>query len=122
MNSLALNNTEPVFGRPLTMHTDSQYFQFVPGLSNKCLNGITALKQIYVRYLERYERINYFGDVMDRMDEEDDEAEPNRHRKLSTRSLHSVPQTYNYSQHNLPGKVAKRMTNELMYNLFCFFH
>lgn len=76
-------------------------------ISTKCINSTIALKQIYVRYLERYERVHFLGDSIDRMDDEDDDAESNRHRKLSVRSLHSVPQTYNYSQHYLSGKVCK---------------
>ncbi|XP_054261438.1 AT-rich interactive domain-containing protein 2 isoform X4 [Macrosteles quadrilineatus] len=63
-----------------------------------CVNSSVALKQIYLRYLDRYEKVHYLGEVGERANDDD---EDNRHRRWSARALHSVPLTYNYSQHNV---------------------
>ncbi|XP_022907233.1 AT-rich interactive domain-containing protein 2 isoform X2 [Onthophagus taurus] len=67
----------------------------VPG---KCVNGSVALKQIYLRYLDRWEKVHYLGEEADRGSDDDEES---RHKRWSARALHSVPLTYNYSQHNI---------------------
>ncbi|GJQ83093.1 hypothetical protein Trydic_g20104 [Trypoxylus dichotomus] len=71
-----------------------EYFR-VPG---KCVNGSIALKQIYLRYLDRWEKVHYLGEEADRGSDDDEES---RHKRWSARALHSVPLTYNYSQHNI---------------------
>lgn len=72
-------------------------------LTTKCINSSIALKQIYIRFLDRYEKLNFHGEEVDRGDDEDDE---NRHKKWSVRALHSVPLSYNYSQHVVPGRLG----------------
>jgi AT-rich interactive domain-containing protein 2 len=60
------------------------------------------MKQIYVRFLDQFEKVNFLGEPADR--NEDDEEE-NRHKKWTVRALHkkSVPMVYNHNQHNVPG-------------------
>lgn len=53
-------------------------------------------------YLDRYEKVNFLGEDGQQADEDDEDS---RHRKWSARSLHSVPLTYNYHQHNIAGKI-----------------
>ncbi|KAL0272764.1 UNVERIFIED_CONTAM: hypothetical protein PYX00_005615 [Menopon gallinae] len=71
-----------------------------------CVNGGNALKQIYLRYLDRYEKVHYLGESSDRheLDEEDIET---RHRRWSTRSMHTVPLTYNHHQHVVVDNLRK---------------
>lgn len=63
------------------------------------------------RYLDRYEKVHFLGEVGERANDDD---EDNRHRRWSARALHSVPLTYNYSQHNVNGKLC------LEYMLQCY--
>lgn len=58
------------------------------------------------RYLDRYEKVHFLGEVGERANDDD---EDNRHRRWSARALHSVPLTYNYSQHNVNGKLCLEM-------------
>lgn len=69
-------------------------------LSKTCVNASVALKQIYMRYLDRYEKLNFLGEDNDRVNDELDED--NRHKKWSNKNLNEVPLKYNYSQHNVP--------------------
>jgi hypothetical protein len=52
------------------------------------------------RYLDRYEKVHYLGEDVDRGSDDDEES---RHRRWSARALHSVPLTYNHHQHNVAG-------------------
>ncbi|XP_018568229.1 AT-rich interactive domain-containing protein 2 isoform X2 [Anoplophora glabripennis] len=63
-----------------------------------CVNGSVALKQIYLRYLDRWEKVHYLHEEADRGSDDDEES---RHKRWSARALHSVPYTYNYNQHNI---------------------
>ncbi|XP_064215038.1 AT-rich interactive domain-containing protein 2 isoform X4 [Tribolium castaneum] len=65
-------------------------------LPKECVNGSVALKQIYLRYLDRWEKVHFLGEEADRGSDDDEES---RHKRWSARALHSVPLTYNYSQH-----------------------
>ncbi|KAJ8968964.1 hypothetical protein NQ317_018328 [Molorchus minor] len=49
-------------------------------------------------YLDRWEKVHYLHEEADRGSDDDEES---RHRRWSARALHSVPCTYNYSQHNI---------------------
>ncbi|GLG96120.1 AT-rich interactive domain-containing protein 2 [Gryllus bimaculatus] len=63
-----------------------------------------------VKYLDRYEKLHYLGEDVDRASDDDEET---RHRRWSARALHSVPLTYNHSQHNVAaplGGVGGRTT------------
>ncbi|XP_012267900.2 AT-rich interactive domain-containing protein 2 isoform X3 [Athalia rosae] len=67
-------------------------------LPTGCVNSGVGLKQIYLRYLDRYEKVHFLGEDGQQADDEDEDS---RHRKWSARALHSVPLTYNHHQHNV---------------------
>lgn len=73
-----------------------------------CVNASVGLKYVYIRYLDRYEKLNFLGEEVERIDEDDEEV---RHKKLSARILHAVPMTYNYAQHMV--SKANRVTYKL---------
>ncbi|XP_065205597.1 AT-rich interactive domain-containing protein 2 isoform X2 [Planococcus citri] len=78
-----------------------------------CVNGEVALKQIYLRYLDRYEKIHFLGETLDRGVDDDEDS---RHKRFSTRTLHPVPQLYNYHQHIVPDNV--RTNGKFSTNLY----
>lgn len=52
-----------------------------------------------MRYLDRYEKIHFFGEDNDRaIDETEDD---NRHKKWNNKTFNEVPLKYNYNQHNV---------------------
>ncbi|XP_061770005.1 AT-rich interactive domain-containing protein 2 isoform X2 [Nerophis ophidion] len=55
-----------------------------------CSNAAFALKQYYLRYLEKYERVHHFG-------EDDDEAQPGNPK--TSLPVGAIPTSYNYQQH-----------------------
>nr|QYV43162.1 Brahma associated protein 170 kD [Colaphellus bowringi] len=67
-------------------------------LPASCVNGSVALKQIYLRYLDRWEKVHFLHEEADRGSDDDEES---RHKRWSARALHSVPCNYNYGQHNV---------------------
>ncbi|KAM7361265.1 brahma associated protein 170kD isoform 2-T2 [Cochliomyia hominivorax] len=86
------------------------------GLNEKIVNGSAALKYIYRRVLEKYERLNYFGEDPDKMDASDaaELAEfnmsggrgrgsryPSSYGSSNPALIHNVAMTYNYRQHNV---------------------
>uniref|UniRef100_A0A0K8S4F2 AT-rich interactive domain-containing protein 2 n=1 Tax=Lygus hesperus TaxID=30085 RepID=A0A0K8S4F2_LYGHE len=79
----------------------------------KCVNASVAIKQVYLRYLDRYEKIHYLGEIGERGGDDDEDS---RHRRWSARSLHSVPLTYNHGQHNV--NESLREYNGLSVNLY----
>lgn len=58
---------------------------------------------LFLRYLDRWERVHFLGEEADRGSDDDEES---RHKRWSARALHSVPLTYNYNQHNIPGEFS----------------
>ncbi|XP_045481039.1 AT-rich interactive domain-containing protein 2 isoform X2 [Harmonia axyridis] len=82
-------------------------------LPSKCVNGSIALKQVYLRYLDRWEKVHFLGEEGDRGSDDDEEG---RHKRCSARALHMVPLTYNYNQHVV--NEANREFNHLSTNLF----
>ncbi|XP_049826034.1 AT-rich interactive domain-containing protein 2 isoform X3 [Aethina tumida] len=78
-----------------------------------CVNASVGLKQIYLRYLDRWEKVHYLGEDGERGSDDDEES---RHKRWSARALHSVPYTYNYSQHNIA--ESNREYNHLSTNLY----
>lgn len=50
-----------------------------------------------MRYLDRYEKIHFFGEDNDRAMDENDED--NRHKKWNNKNFNEVPLKYNYNQH-----------------------
>ncbi|XP_077450011.1 AT-rich interactive domain-containing protein 2 [Stigmatopora argus] len=55
-----------------------------------CSNAAFALKQYYLRYLEKYERVHHFG-------EDDDEVQPGNAKIFLP--VGAIPTSYNYQQH-----------------------
>uniref|UniRef100_A0ABD2WG46 ARID domain-containing protein n=1 Tax=Trichogramma kaykai TaxID=54128 RepID=A0ABD2WG46_9HYME len=82
-------------------------------LPSGCVNSGVGLKQIYLRYLDRYEKVHFLGEDGHQADDDDDDS---RHRKWNARSLHSVPLTYNHNQHNIAESL--REYNGLSSNLY----
>ncbi|KAK0096264.1 hypothetical protein PV326_005915, partial [Microctonus aethiopoides] len=82
-------------------------------LPSACVNSGVGLKQIYLRYLDRYEKVHFLGEDGHQADDDDEDS---RHRKWSARSLHSVPLTYNHHQHNVTESL--RDYNGLSSNLY----
>lgn len=72
------------------------------GFPEKCVNSELALKHIYIRFFDKYERFNFLGEEKERIDE--DEVE-DRHKRWSARALHSIPQSYNHSHHIISDSV-----------------
>lgn len=67
-------------------------------------HGTSSLISIlHRRYLDRWEKVHYLGEEADRGSDDDEES---RHKRWSARALHSVPLTYNYTQHNIAGKCT----------------
>ncbi|XP_043917932.1 AT-rich interactive domain-containing protein 2 [Protopterus annectens] len=57
-----------------------------------CSNAAFALKQYYLRYLEKYEKVHHFG-------EDDDEVQPGNPKPILP--IGAMPSCYNYTQHNV---------------------
>uniref|UniRef100_I3K1I8 AT-rich interactive domain 2 n=1 Tax=Oreochromis niloticus TaxID=8128 RepID=I3K1I8_ORENI len=55
-----------------------------------CSNAAFALKQYYLRYLEKYEKVHHFG-------EDDEEAQPGNPK--ASLPIGAIPNSYNYQQH-----------------------
>lgn len=81
----------------------------------KCVNASVALKQIYMRFLDRYEKLHFHNDDNDyRLDDADDEH--NRHKKWSNKNLlNEVPLKYNYGQHQVSEQLrhSHKMSTDL---------
>lgn len=78
-------------------------------LPKTCVNASVALKQIYIRFLERYEKLHFLGEDIDRNDN-DNEAD-NLHKKWNNKNLNEIPLKYNYNQHVVSG-MEKRHSSE----------
>nr|XP_020456892.1 AT-rich interactive domain-containing protein 2 isoform X2 [Monopterus albus] len=57
-----------------------------------CSNAAFALKQYYLRYLEKYEKVHHFG-------EDDEEAQPGNPK--ASLPIGAIPTSYNYQQHTV---------------------
>ncbi|XP_046453867.1 AT-rich interactive domain-containing protein 2-like isoform X3 [Daphnia pulex] len=75
------------------------------GIHRLCANGPIALKQIYIRYLDVYERIHFLGEEVDRRESEHHEEDDARNRRKALRLLHATPTSYNAAQHVIPDHV-----------------
>ncbi|KAG5888382.1 hypothetical protein JTB14_035688 [Gonioctena quinquepunctata] len=67
-------------------------------LPASCVNGSVALKYIYLRYLDRWEKVHFLHEEADRGSDDDEES---KHKRWSARALQYVAHTYNYAQHNV---------------------
>lgn len=82
------------------------------GFPEKCVNSELALKHIYIRYFDKYERFNFLGEEKERIDEDEEET---RHKRWSARALHSIPQSYNHGHHNISDstRIASKLSTDL---------
>lgn len=78
-----------------------------------CVNAPVAIKYIYIRYLDRYEKLNFLGEEVERVVEDDEDV---RQKKMSSRFLHNIPMTYNHVQHVVSD--ANRLTHKLSTDYF----
>lgn len=83
------------------------------GFPEKCVNSELALKHIYIRFFDKYERFNFLGEEKERIDEDEEET---RHKRWSARALHSIPQSYNHNHHNVSDSV--RINSKLSTDLY----
>ncbi|XP_067945739.1 AT-rich interactive domain-containing protein 2-like [Watersipora subatra] len=97
-----------VCDRNLWWKIPAEYFHF----PEVCANSELALKQIYMRYLYLYERVNVHGDDPDHPD--DDDSGP-RGAKSGRILVHQVPLRYNYRQHRI--RPSDRASHGLSTNL-----
>ncbi|KAK5644097.1 hypothetical protein RI129_007942 [Pyrocoelia pectoralis] len=93
-------------------NTWSELFQQFK-LPDKCINAGVGLKQLYLRYLDRWEKVHFLGEEADRGSDDDEES---RHKRWSARALHSVPLSYNHQQHNIA--ESAREYNNLSTDLY----
>lgn len=82
------------------------------GFPEKCVNSELALKHIYIRFFDKYERYNFLGEEKERIDEDEEES---RHKRWSARALHSIPSSYNHGHHNVSDmmRVASKLSTDL---------
>lgn len=72
-------------------------------ISESTANGALSLKQIYLRYLDQYEKAFFAGDEDDDNDNSYyDEEDTRSRRHKSQKVITTVPCTYNHQQHNVP--------------------
>ena len=63
-------------------------------------NAALALKQIYLRYLDTYEKFHFLGEEEDREDDWNYDEEDSRTRRQKAQKIQAtVPVIYNYKQH-----------------------
>ncbi|XP_060076223.1 AT-rich interactive domain-containing protein 2-like isoform X2 [Ylistrum balloti] len=65
-----------------------------------CSNGTQAIKQIYIRHLDKYEKVHFHGQDPDSKYVEDEGDTPAR--KKICLPIYGIPSSYNYSQHRVP--------------------
>ncbi|CAB4065110.1 ARID2 [Lepeophtheirus salmonis] len=71
-------------------------------LGQATTNAALGLKQIYLRYLDSYEKYHFLGEDEDREDDGYNDEEESRSRRQKAQKLHaSVPLSYNHGQHNV---------------------
>lgn len=82
------------------------------GFPEKCVNSELALKHIYIRFFDKYERFNFLGEEKERMDEDEEES---RHKRWSARALHAIPSSYNHSHHHISDSIRSnhKLSTEL---------
>ncbi|KAH9503660.1 AT-rich interactive domain-containing protein 2 [Bulinus truncatus] len=82
------------------VNLDQQWedFQEEFGLPKGCVNGAQALKNIYFRFLNLYEKVNYLGEDPDTRNNEEEDGPA---RKKICLPIETIPLLYNYNQHKL---------------------
>ncbi|CAG9819624.1 unnamed protein product [Phaedon cochleariae] len=99
----------------LRVNNKNSWSEILPSLNLpiSCVNGSIGLKQTYLRYLDRWEKVHFLHEEADRGSDDDEES---RHKRWSAKALHSVPYTYNYAQHNI--NETNREYHHLSTNLY----
>ncbi|CAG0898768.1 unnamed protein product [Cyprideis torosa] len=84
-------------------------------LDSNTLNGNTALKYIYMRYLNHYERATLHGDDSARVPDAPEEDSSRGVRRKQSSLISSVPMSYNKQQHDvsLPYRKASELSTDL---------
>ncbi|XP_052708274.1 AT-rich interactive domain-containing protein 2-like isoform X2 [Crassostrea angulata] len=79
-----------------------------------CSNGTQALKFIYVRYLDAYEKVYFHGADPNHRDDEEETEGPLR--KKACLPLYGIPLSYNYDQHRVSahGRSVVGMSTDLV--------
>ncbi|KAL5009462.1 hypothetical protein ScPMuIL_011767 [Solemya velum] len=70
-----------------------------------CANAAHALKQIYIRFLDIYEKIHFHGEDLNRVGIDYDDSGPARKKVCAP--LYGVANTYNYDQHKVSDAVRQ---------------
>ncbi|KAI5733005.1 hypothetical protein M8J76_006582 [Diaphorina citri] len=75
-------------------------------LPKHCVNVSVALKQIYLRYLDKYEKAHFLGETHNAI-EDDEDTGGGRHKRWSNvrNAQPTVPLAYNHSQHQITDSV-----------------
>ncbi|XP_074657828.1 uncharacterized protein LOC141910865 [Tubulanus polymorphus] len=85
---------------------DGQRWEEILQLFNipkNCTNASQALKQIYLRYLDAYEKLHFLGVDPNQRSEFEDDERPSRKKSVST--FLTVPMYYNHRQHHVADNV-----------------
>ncbi|XP_041351827.1 AT-rich interactive domain-containing protein 2-like isoform X2 [Gigantopelta aegis] len=69
-----------------------------------CTNGVQALKYIYFRFLNTYEKVHFLGEDPNRPRVEEDDHPA---RKKACTPIYGYPLTYNYTQHHVSDAVRQ---------------
>ncbi|XP_059154347.1 AT-rich interactive domain-containing protein 2-like isoform X2 [Physella acuta] len=88
-------------------------FQEEFGLPKGCVNGAQALKNIYFRYLNLYEKVNFLGEDPDTRNNEEEDGPA---RKKICLPIETIPLHYNHNQHRLTD--AQRQQYNLSTDLY----
>ncbi|XP_021362917.1 AT-rich interactive domain-containing protein 2-like isoform X2 [Mizuhopecten yessoensis] len=70
-----------------------------------CSNGTQAIKHIYIRHLDKYEKVHFHGQDPDSKYVEDEGDTPAR--KKVCLPIYGIPSSYNYSQHRVPEPIRQ---------------
>lgn len=103
------------FGGWQKVNNEEKWSKMLPdfGIPKSCTNAHEALKHIYFRYLNNYEKVNFLGEDID-LRKNDDEDGPTR--KKICLPIESVPLSYNYNQHKLSGDAYELHFDVLLLN------
>lgn len=90
------------FGGLRKIHEEDTWKQIAADfkMPKGCCNGSQALKHIYVRYLDKYERVHFHGEDPNKKEFDDDNDHAPARKKVKL-PLFGIPLTFNHEQHRL---------------------
>ncbi|QQP48810.1 Uncharacterized protein FKW44_009240 [Caligus rogercresseyi] len=92
-------------------------------LGDGTANAALGLKQIYLRYLDAYEKIHFLGEEEDREDDWYNDEEDSRSRRQKAQKIHaSVPLSYNHGQHLVNAMQSKATGSQAKLTTVCLSH